>query len=147
MTVTEESYIRNLYDNGCRIVFYIEYVPITKNTEVLAPTDTEREQLEKAINVMRKQNDDVIFISFPGDEKSTGGCLAAGRGFFHINPVGDAEPCPFSPYSDTNLLKTGLLEALDSPLFQKLHASELLLQEHIGGCTLFSHHKEITDML
>jgi MoaA/NifB/PqqE/SkfB family radical SAM enzyme len=90
---------------------------------------------------------DVIFISFPGDEKATGGCLAAGRGFFHINPEGKAEPCPFSPYSDTNVKDLSLLEALDSPLFQKLNNSGLLLQEHTGGCVLFSREEQVSDML
>ncbi len=30
----------------------------------------------------------MVFVSFPGDEKSSGGCIAAGRGFFHINSHG-----------------------------------------------------------
>lgn len=44
----------------------------------------------------------MVFLSFSGDEKYVGGCLAAGRGFFHINANGEVEPCPFSPYSDVN---------------------------------------------
>lgn len=52
-----------------------------------------------------------------GDEKSYGGCVAAGRGFFHINSHGGAEPCLFSPYSDINVRDTSLWEALKSKLF------------------------------
>jgi MoaA/NifB/PqqE/SkfB family radical SAM enzyme len=52
----------------------------------------------------------MIFISFPGDEKTSGGCLAAGRGFFHINSHGGAEPCPASPYSDINVRDSSLLD-------------------------------------
>ncbi len=146
-TVTNEEYIRGLYKKGCKIIFYVEYVPALKNTEELAPSDREREYLETRVNDFRKVMNNVIFISFPGDEKATGGCLAAGRGFFHINPEGKAEPCPFSPYSDTNVKDLSLLEALDSPLFQKLNNSGLLLQEHTGGCVLFSREEQVSDML
>ena len=71
-----------------------------------------------------------MLISFPGDEVLSGGCLAAGRGFFHINARGGVEPCPFSPYSDTNLAECSLEEALDSPLFRHLRERGLLEQEH-----------------
>ena len=63
---------------------------------------------------------EMIIISFPGDEQHMGGCLAAGRGFFHIGPDGSAEPCPFSPFSDSNVLSLGVKGALSSPLFRKL---------------------------
>ena len=66
-----------------------------------------------------------------------GGCLAAGRGFFHINPYGGAEPCPFSPYSDINLRNVSLRQALRSPLFQKIRAASVLAASHSGGCVLF----------
>jgi len=79
----------------------------------------------------------MIVISFPGDEKESGGCLAAGRGFFHINARGDAEPCPFSPYSDTNLRGTSLRDALQSPFFSRLREEGALGLEHTGGCALF----------
>jgi MoaA/NifB/PqqE/SkfB family radical SAM enzyme len=80
----------------------------------------------------------MIIISFPGDEKESGGCLAAGRGFFHINATGGAEPCPFSPYSDTSLRTTSLKAVLNSPLFTRLREEGALDAEHTGGCALFA---------
>jgi len=76
-----------------------------------------------------------------------GGCLAAGRGFFHINPYGMAEPCPFSPYSDTDIRNISLLEALDSPLFKRLSEDDFLLKEHTGGCALFTQEDEVRKLL
>lgn len=84
-----------------------------------------------------------MFLMFPGDEKSSGGCLAAGRGFFHINAGGGAEPCPFSAYSDTSVLHTGLRAALSSPLFMHLQTSGMLDDEHNGGCVLFGQEQLI----
>ena len=89
----------------------------------------------------------MILISFPGDEKSSGGCLAAGRGFFHINPYGGAEPCPFSPYSDINVSKTSLLQAIDSKLFTKLRSGGILTGEHSGGCVLFEKHTDVKNLI
>ena len=85
-------------------------------------------------------------IAFPGDEKSSGGCLAAGRGFFHINAFGGAEPCPFSPYSDVNVSDTSLQESLQSPFFQKLQQG-YLMREHTGGCALFEQETQVKMLL
>jgi len=93
----------------------VEYVPVSDESRELAPTDTEREYLMEKINRLREERPEMVYVSFPGDEKSSGGCVAAGRGFFHINSHGGAEPCPFSPYSDINVRETSLREALHSP--------------------------------
>lgn len=138
-TVTDKEYINNLYNNGLKILFYIEYVPVDNSTIKLAFGDKERKFLAKKQDELRKLYPNMIFISFPGDEKSTDGCLAAGRGFFHINATGDAEPCPFSPYSDTNLNDISLLEAINSPFFKILDKENMLIGEHNGGCLLFEN--------
>jgi MoaA/NifB/PqqE/SkfB family radical SAM enzyme len=89
----------------------------------------------------------MLFISFPGDEQFTGGCLAAGRGFMHINADGSVEPCPFSPYSDTNLSGISLAEALKSPFLTAMREGGFLLGEHDGGCLLFEKRKEVEELL
>ena len=111
--VLSNETVSRLHDLGCRVVFFIEYVPVNEETMDLAPSDSEREILLKELNRLRQQYQDMIFLSFPGDEKDSGGCLAAGRGFFHINSHGGAEPCPASPYSDINVKDTSILEALN----------------------------------
>ncbi len=141
--VTGNTFLQELKQNGCRIVFYVEYVPADGVSEHLAPTDTEREQLDHRLSALRRDGGDMLYLSFPGDEKSTGGCLAAGRGFFHINPYGAAEPCPFSPYSDSSVAEGSLLAALKSPLFAGLKENGLVGGEHIGGCALFLHEREV----
>jgi MoaA/NifB/PqqE/SkfB family radical SAM enzyme len=141
--VTDDSFVSNLYFKGCKVIFYVEYVPVDNNTVNLAPAQKERIYLSRMLSLLRVRFEDMLFLTFPGDEKSSGGCLAAGRGFFHINPFGKAEPCPFSPYSDTDLREKSLLEALRSPLFQKLNASNILIQDHTGGCVLFNQEEEV----
>ena len=141
--VTGDAFLQSLRSFGAKVVFFVDYVPADPGTEALAPGDAEREALANRLDQLRTKQDGTIYVSFPGDEQYSGGCLAAGRGFFHINPRGGAEPCPFSPVSDTSLRQVSLLEALDSPLFQRLRASSLLELHHTGACALFGRDEEL----
>lgn len=141
------KYIDQLYDFGCKVLFFIEYVPMSEDTIDLAPGDSERELLLKELEDLRQEYEDMLFMSFPGDEKASGGCLAAGRGFFHINSHGGAEPCPASPYSDINVKDTSLLQALDSKLFKSLRDGDILMDDHEGGCVLFNHKSDVERLL
>lgn len=141
--VVSREFLDNLQSKGCKIVFYVEFVPVTEESKELAPQDAEREFLDEQMMLLREEYPEMLFLSFPGDEKGTGGCLAAGRGFFHINSHGGAEPCPFSPYSDINVKDTSLKEALQSKLFLTLQAENLLAGEHTGGCVLFEQREKV----
>ncbi|MBR5090955.1 MAG: radical SAM protein [Ruminiclostridium sp.] len=134
--ITSEEFLGGLESRGCKAVIFVEYVPMTGESNDLAPGDAEREKLDSAIQKLRDGNSGMMYVSFPGDEKSSGGCFAAGRGFFHINSHGGAEPCPFSPYSDVNVKTSSLLDAINSPLFTAMRSGDLLLDEHKGGCVL-----------
>lgn len=145
--VTGEAFIRRLAESGCKAVIFVEYVPVTPESVHLAPKKQEREFLLTQSHRLQETFRPMIFLSFPGDEEEMGGCLAAGRGFFHINAYGGAEPCPFSPFSDVNLKEISLLEALHSPLFRRLRESGLFAEEHTGGCLLFEHREEVEALL
>ena len=142
--VTSEAFLSSLSDRGCKAVIYVEFVPVTEEARHLAPGDEEREYLRQEIDRLRQQDgNEMMYISFPGDEKSSGGCLAAGRGFFHINSHGGAEPCPFSPYSDVNIRDTSLKEALQSRLFLALQDGGILQDDHNGGCVLHEKKEQV----
>ena len=144
--VTSEEFLGDLAERGCKAVIFVEYVPVSKDTGELAPTDSEREHLMREIQRLREERPEMVYIAFPGDEKSSGGCVAAGRGFFHINSHGGAEPCPFSPYSDVNIKDTSLREAMRSPLFTALRSGDLLLDDYKGGCVLYEK-RELVEAL
>ena len=145
--VTDATYLRSLYAQGCKAVFFVEYVPVSDGSIDLAPQDEERDYLKKSVSSLRTKIPDMVFISFPGDEKSSGGCIAAGRGFFHINSHGDAEPCPMSPYSDINVKDHSLIDALNSPLFEELRNNNILLEDHAGGCVLYEKKNQVEAIL
>ena len=134
--VTHTDFINHLYQNGCNILFFVEYVECNQSEYMRPLDDSQREMLVKKLSYLQKIYTNILFISFPGDEKEMDGCLAAGRGFFHINPAGGVEPCPFSPYSDTSLTNTSLRDALRSPLFSRIQSSAVLNEKHTGACVL-----------
>ena len=145
--VTSDDFIKELSDKGCKAVIYVEYVPVTDESTDLAPGDKEREYQISEINRLRNVHPEMVFVSFPGDEKSSGGCIAAGRGFFHINSHGGAEPCPFSPYSDINVKNSSLREAINSTLFQTMIEEGMLKDEHKGGCVLFEKRDKMNEIM
>ena len=103
--------------------------------------------MARAIDDLRADYDDMVLLSFPGDELAMGGCMAAGREFFHINSHGGAEPCPFSPYSDVNVKNGSLREAMHSPLFTALRSGDILLDDHEGGCVLYEKRAQVEALL
>ena len=144
--VTSEEFLSELSDRGCKAVIFVEFVPVTDESKELAPGEAEREYLKNEIARLREERPQMVYISFPGDEKSSGGCVAAGRGFFHINSHGGAEPCPFSPYSDVNIRSSSLRDAMHSPLFVALQSGDILLDDHDGGCVLYEK-RELVEQL
>ena len=71
-------------------------------TEDLVLTHEQKKTLQAVLADFNRKFP-ALFIGFPGDEDTYGGCLAAGRGFVHVSPSGDLEPCPAAPFSDANL--------------------------------------------
>lgn len=145
--VTSPAFLETLASRGCKLVIYVEFVPVTDEARHLAPGDAERAYLAEAMDRLREDCPDVILLSFPGDERADGGCMAAGRGFFHINSHGGAEPCPFSPYSDVNVRDAGLREAMHSRLFHALRDGDFLDDDHVGGCVLYEKRDQVEAML
>ena len=145
--VTSPEFLKTLTDRGCKLVIYVEFVPVAEEAIYLAPGDAERAYLLPAMDALRETYPDLILLSFPGDERADGGCMAAGRGFFHINSHGGAEPCPFSPFSDVNVRDAGLREAMRSRLFLALREGNFLDDDHVGGCVLFEKRDQVEAIL
>jgi MoaA/NifB/PqqE/SkfB family radical SAM enzyme len=58
-------------------------------------------------------------------------CLAVGRGFIHVSPSRNLEPCSIIPLSDVNLRTLSLKEALQSYLLRTIRRNHRSL--HANG--------------
>jgi MoaA/NifB/PqqE/SkfB family radical SAM enzyme len=144
--VTGEKFIREMIGIGVRVFTFVEYVPMEPGTEDLVLTHEQKKTLNAALEVFN-QTFPALFIGFPGDDVVFGGCLAAGRGFVHISPSGDLEPCPAAPLSDTDLIQTSLADALRSRLLSRIRDEHGLLTESVGGCALRANRVWVQELL
>ena len=133
--VTSEAFVRQMIGAGARAFTFVEYVPMVPGTENLVLTHEQKKTLQAVLSDFNRKFP-AIFIGFPGDEDTYGGCLAAGRGFVHVSPSGDLEPCPAAPFSDANLTDVPVKEALRSRLLGRIREEHGLLTESSGGCAL-----------
>jgi MoaA/NifB/PqqE/SkfB family radical SAM enzyme len=145
-TLTDDVFIGSLFREGIRAFFLVEYTPVSAGTEHLVVGPEQRQMLKEKIMHFRKKIP-ALFISLPQDEEEAGGCLAAGRGFIHISAQGAVEPCPFSPFSDSNIREQSLQEALDSKLLKTLRQMPGELHETGGGCILWQKREWVKTLL
>ena len=144
--VMDEDFIRELIAAGCRLLFFVDYVPVQPGTDELVLTEEQRRAESEIVASFRAELPG-LFVAFPGDEEIYGGCLAAGRGFVHLSPEGRLEPCPFSPFSDSSLKDVSLKEALQSPLLRTIRENDGQLSETRGGCALWEKREWVASLL
>jgi MoaA/NifB/PqqE/SkfB family radical SAM enzyme len=133
--VTDEAFIKQLVDSGCKLFMLVEYTPVIAGTEDWVLTEEQKSKVIAIRNKFRKKFP-AMFIALPWDEDEIGGCLSAGRGFIHVSAEGNVEPCPFIAYSDTNLKNMPLKEALQSKMLKTIRENHAELKE-IQGCALW----------
>ncbi len=86
--VTDPEFIGMASKRGCRLYFFVEYIPVAEGSECEVPTQEQRGRTVPITEELEKRFPG-IFIAFPGDEEIFGGCLSSGRGFVHVNPQGE----------------------------------------------------------
>ncbi|MDD8048145.1 MAG: radical SAM protein [Thomasclavelia sp.] len=140
--VTSDEFLRMLSDKGARFGFYFHYMPVgNKAVPELMPTISQREYMIKRIREIRSDKSDIDFypMDFQNDGQYVGGCIAGGRNYFHINANGDAEPCVFIHYSNTNIHDNTILEMLQSPLFMAYHDNQPFNKNHLRPCPMLEN--------
>lgn len=133
--VTDDAFIKQLVDSGCKLFMLVEYTPVIAGTENWVLSEQQKSRVITIRNNFRKKYR-AMFIALPWDEDEIGGCLSAGRGFIHVSAEGNVEPCPFIAYSDTNLKNLSLREALQSKMLKTIRENHAELKE-IQGCALW----------
>ncbi|MFX1429537.1 MAG: radical SAM/SPASM domain-containing protein [Promethearchaeota archaeon] len=137
--------IDDLISKGIRLTFFLEYIPVDNDTELMLTYEESKKFREIVLNY--RETKEIFLIHSPGDEEYMGGCVSAGRGFAHVTPLGDLTPCPVSNIATHNLTKSSLREGLNSQLFKIIRESEHLLETNGSPCALFSHPEEINSLV
>ncbi len=144
--VADETFIKELVSGGCKFLLVQEYTPVEEGTENLVLTEDQRSSVPDLLNGYQSKYA-ALFMGVPWVEERVGGCLSAGRGFVHISAKGDLEPCPFAPYSDTNVRDMSLKDALQSEFCKAIRQKPELAQETGGGCVLWKERETVEALL
>ncbi len=142
MSVTSPEFVQLMVDKGCRYAMYFHYMPVGNSASLeLLPTPEQRMYIKDRIRHIRrlKDGEGLFTMDFQNDGEFVGGCIAGGRNYFHINANGDAEPCVFIHYSNTNIRTHTLLEILKSPLFMAYRNHQPFNENHLRPCPMLEN--------
>ena len=148
--VTSDEFFRLLEEKRARFGFYFHLMPVGNNAvPELMPTIEQRKYMIERIRQVRGPESDICFypMDFQNDGEYVGGCIAGGRNYFHINSNGDAEPCVFIHFSDSNIHEKSILECLQSPLFRAYHEGQPFNRNHLRPCPMLENPQLLRGMV
>lgn len=140
--VTSDEFYDMEIEAGAKYALYFHYMPIGSDADTdLLLTPEQREHVYREIrNKRSNKNGKAIFtMDFQNDGEFVGGCIAGGRNYFHINSEGDAEPCVFIHYSDSNIREKSILECLRSPLFKQYYKGQPFNDNMLRPCPMLEN--------
>lgn len=137
--IGSEEYFDQMIAWGAKFCWFFTYMPVGKEAvPELMVTASQREFMYNQIRKFRHTKP-IFTLDFWNDGEYSGGCLAGGRRYLHINANGDMEPCAFVHYSDSNIREKTLLQALQSPLFKAYRKGQPFNDNHLRPCPLLDN--------
>lgn len=142
-----DRFIDHHLDLGCYFGWFFIYLPIGREPNLdLMPTPEQRDRLrQKTLEIRRTRP---IFVAdFWDDGPLTGGCMAGGRLYAHINNRGDVEPCVFTHFAVDNIHQKSLKEALNSPFFRAIRARQPYGENVLRPCMIIDHPRVLREVV
>lgn len=145
--LTDERFIEHYLRLGTYFGWFFNYIPIGKHPSLdLMPTPKQRDRLRQRTLEIRRTKP--IFVGdFWNDGPLTGGCMAGGRLYAHINHRGDVEPCVFSHFAVDNIHDKSLSEALDSEFFRAIRRRQPFNENHLAPCMIIDNPHVLRDVV
>ena len=145
--IGSEEYFDWMVEQGARFCWLFTYMPVGAGAvPELMVSAGQRAFMYRQVRAFRETKP-LFTIDFWNDGEYSGGCIAGGRVYLHINAAGDMEPCAFVHYSDTNIREHTLLEGLQAPLFKAYQQCQPFNCNHLRPCPVLDNPFEIVDMV
>jgi MoaA/NifB/PqqE/SkfB family radical SAM enzyme len=144
LLVTDE-FVDFMVENGASIGWYFNYMPIGRqpDTKLMTSPDQRAYRWER-INELRRKKD-LIIADFWNDGTLTGGCIAGGRSYFHINSSGGVEPCVFAQFSVDNILEKPLKQIIMSDYFRGIRSRQGEMSNRLRPCMIIDRPQVLRD--
>lgn len=142
-----DTFIDHIIDKGAIYGWSFHYIPIGKDTNFdMMITPEQRQML--AYKIPRMRNNKPLFLAdFWNDGTFSGGCIAGGRRYFHINAKGDVEPCAFVHFAVDNIKEKSLKEVLQNPLFKSYQKRQPFSYNLLAPCPIIDHPEALRAMV
>lgn len=146
-SISSDTFYQSLIDLGAYFIWYFHYMPVGNDASpTLMPNPEQRTAIYERIRRLRREKP-LFAMDFQNDAEYVGGCIAGGRRYLHINANGDADPCVFIHYSDSNIREKTLLECLQSPLFMAYHDGQPFNQNMLRPCPMLENPDVLPEMV
>ncbi len=137
--VSSFEFIDQLIELGSFLQNYFLYIPVNGQADFsLLVTPEQRDLLRRRVIAIRNTRP-IFIMDFWNDGPYVGGCIAAGRRYFHINAKGDIEPCVYTHIAVDNIRNTTIAKALDSPLFRAIRKRQPHNPNHLRPCMIIDN--------
>ena len=137
--IISDEFIDFMVSKGCFLGWYFTYIPTGRGPELeLMQTPQQRNLMWREVNRLRMEKD-IVLADFWNDGEFTGGCIAGGRVYLHINADGNVEPCVFTPFAADNIFEKSLVEVLKSDFFVRFRKNQAAVTNPLRPCMIIDH--------
>lgn len=145
--IFSDRFIDLMIEKGAIYGWSFHYIPIGSDpdfTRMLSPD----QRVFMAERVREIRNTKPIMVAdFWNDGELTGGCIAGGRRYFHINARGDVEPCAFVHFAADTINGKSLKEILANPLFKAYQQRQPFDENLLRPCPLIDQPEKMRSMV
>ena len=137
--IYSDEFIDFMIEQGALFGWYFQYIPIGRKPDTsLMATPQQRARAREKLQHIRNTKP-IILADFWNDGHLAGGCIAGGRVYFHINALGNIEPCVFTHFTKDNIQNTTIRQALQSDLFKEIQKNQPYSKNLMCPCMIIDN--------
>lgn len=147
--IASDAFIQQRIAEGDLFGWFFLFQPIGRSPRPdLMVTAAQRARLREAIRRWRESDLPIFLGDFWNDGPLVGGCIAAGRYYFHIYANGDISPCVFAPVAAGNIFDimegrseySSLKDFVErNPVFAAYRKEQSQITDRRRPCLLIDH--------
>ncbi len=148
--VMSDEFYDLMIENGAKYAWFFHYMPVGSDADTaLLLKPEQREYVYRELRAKRNSETGkpIFTVDFQNDAEFVGGCIAGGRNYFHINSEGDAEPCVFIHYSDSNIKEKSIAQCLKSPLFKEYYKGQPFNDNMLQPCPMLENPQALRNII
>ncbi|RJX35047.1 MAG: radical SAM protein [Desulfarculus sp.] len=145
--VASLEFIDQMIALGSLAQMYFLYIPVNGQADFdLMVLPEQRDHLRRHV-IQTRATRPIFILDFWNDGPHVNGCIAGGRRYFHVNALGDVEPCVYTHIATHNIKEHSLQEALDSDLFRHIRACQPHNDNHLRPCMIIDNPQVMREVI